>query len=231
MKSCMPFVYAAAFAVGISLLFITLFQQGAFAAGNDATSVIQDPCAGAGSLLSILDRPTVSDSSCAVKPGIVVLEAGAQDNFYNPGGLKSEQWIYPYAEIRVGLPDNNEIKFFPPNYNILSYPGSNMPSVNGYNDSGIGFKHEFGYTRNLTYSADVLVTFPSGTNGFQNYGTGITLNGQFTYSLTNALSVQFAPGISSLTAPSDTGHPHRFFSFNPDFVAAYQFNPSLQAYG
>ncbi len=193
--------------------------------------VVSDPCAENGALLSILDRPTVSDSSCVVKPGKVVIEAGMQDFFFNNQGVKSEQVAYPYAEIRAGLPGNNEIKFFPPNYNILTYPGFNIPPSSGYDDSGIGFKHEFGYTQNLTYSADVLVAFPSGTNGFQNYGTDFTVNGQFTYSLTDALSVQFAPGISSLTALSGNGNPRRFFSFNPDFVAAYQFTSMFQLYG
>ncbi|MCL4427680.1 MAG: hypothetical protein M1276_01610 [Deltaproteobacteria bacterium] len=49
--------------------------------------------------------------------------------------------------------------------------------------------------------------------------------------MTNALSVEFAPGISSFTKLSGGGNPHRFFSFNPDFVAGYQFTPSFQLYG
>ena len=49
--------------------------------------------------------------------------------------------------------------------------------------------------------------------------------------MTDALSVEFAPGVSSFTSLSGNGSPHRFFSFNPDFVAAYQFTPSFQLYG
>jgi len=229
MKNNRQFFLFQVFIIGAAI-FSFLHLTAVFAAGNDS-DVIPDPCAGQVALLSILDRPTVSDSSCTVKPGKAVLETGIQDTFMNGRGVKSEQYTYPYAEIRAGLPGNNEIKFFPPNYNILTYPGSNLPSVSGYDDSGIGFKHEFGYTKNLTYSADILITFPSGTNGFQNYGTDVTVNGQFTYALTDALSVEFAPGISSLTSLSDNGNPQRFFSFNPDFVAAYQFNPSFQLYG
>ena len=222
--------YSALFFAAVVFAVISGFLSVVSEAGGFPPAV-SDPCAGNGALLSILDRPTVSDSSCAVKPGKVVLEAGMQDSFFNSQGVKSEQVEYPYAEIRAGIPGNNEIKFFPPNYDVLTYPGSRLPSSSGYDDSGIGFKHEFGYTRHFVYSADVLVTFPSGTNGFQNYGTDITVNGQFTYSLTDALSVQFAPGMSSFTMLSDNGSPRRFFSFNPDFVAAYQFTPSFQLYG
>lgn len=213
------------------LAVIFCFLSPVLSADGKQPIVVSDPCAGNGALLSILDRPTVSDSSCVVKPGMAVLEDGVQDTIFNDLGVKSEQVNYPEAELRIGLPDNNEFKIFPPNYNLLSYPGSNISSVSGYNDSGIGFKHEFGYNENTVSAADILITFPSGTNGFQNYGTDITVNGQFTYSLTDALSVEFAPGMSSFTMLSYNGSPHRFFSFNPDFVAAYQFIPSFQLYG
>lgn len=216
--------------IGVTVICQFLACGCVFADGSNSAG-ISDPCSGRGSLLSILDRPTVSDSSCSVKPGKVVLETGAEDILSDAEGGSASQWIYPYAELRIGLKGNNEIKFFPPNYNILSYPGNSLPSSNGFSDAGIGFKHEFGYTENLTYSADVLATFPSGSGGFQNYGTDFTLNGQLTYALTDGLSVEFAPGFSSSTSLSGDGSPHRFLSFNPDIVAVYQFNPFFQAYG
>lgn len=188
-------------------------------------SVIPDPCGGSGELLSVF-----SVSSCVVKPGQVLLEGEVQKDFFNNEGGNSVSVSYPQAEIRVGIPEGNEIKLFPPGYNMLEYPGSGASAVSGYGDSGIGFKHEFGYTDKTISAADIIVTFPSGTGGFQNYGTDVTVNAMLTYAVTEKLSVLSYLGMSSLTGMDNGGMVHRFFSFNPDMVFSYQPAGDFSAY-
>ncbi|MCL4427681.1 MAG: hypothetical protein M1276_01615 [Deltaproteobacteria bacterium] len=98
--------------ISVTAISYFLYLPSAVFAADGNSLAIPDPCVSNGAPLSILDRPTVSDSSCAVKPGKVVVETGMQDNFYNTDGVKLEQFTYPYAEIRIGLPGDNEIKFF-----------------------------------------------------------------------------------------------------------------------
>ncbi len=207
-------------------ILVFLILQLWFAASAYAGAVVKDPCAGKNSLLTL-----VSVSSCSAKEGMILLELGVQSDMLKVGGIKSKIISYPDSEIRIGIPGNNEIKLVLPNYNIQSYAGGGMPSMSGYDDFGIGFKHEFGYTENTIYAAEITVTFPSGNGGFQNYGTDMTGKGILTYSPTKALSVELIPGISSFTRLSDNGHISRFFGFNPDVVATYQFKDALQAYG
>ncbi len=84
---------------------------------EDSTNAeIQNPCGGPSALLAILDRPTVSDSACAVPLGQVVLELGYQHaDVRGIGGGRADN--YPQAELRFGLPGNNEFKILPSNYN------------------------------------------------------------------------------------------------------------------
>ena len=188
-------------------------------------SVITDPCGGSGELLSVFDA-----SSCVIELGQVLLEDGLQENFTGGEGVKSLLFSYPQTVIRIGIPEGGEIKLFPPSYNILEYPGSGASAVSGYGDSGIGFKHEFGYTDKTISAADVIVTFPSGTGGFQNYGTDVTVNAMLTYAVTEKLSVLSYLGMSSLTGMDNGGMVHRFFSFNPDMVFSYQPAGDFSAY-
>ena len=113
-------------------------------------SGISDPCAGPASLLDLLDRPTVGDSACVVKPGYAVLEAGWAR--YTIFGQSGHAFGYPQGELRFGLPDQNEFVFLPPNISrqVTHMPGGGSQTIAGGSASVVGIKHEFGY--NLTSS-------------------------------------------------------------------------------
>jgi hypothetical protein len=73
-----------------------------------------NPCRGPGSLLALLNRPTVSDSSCTVAAGRVMVEGGWQRlNLYEVPGGRSVN--YPEFEFSFGLPHRTEIVVLPPN--------------------------------------------------------------------------------------------------------------------
>ena len=62
---------------------------------------VSDPCAGPSSLLALLDRPTVGDSACVVKPGDAVLETGWAR--YTLFGQSGHALGYPQGEDRKSV--------------------------------------------------------------------------------------------------------------------------------
>jgi hypothetical protein len=78
-----------------------------------AEAVDNDPCLGPTALLSIVDRPSNSDSACAVPFRQAVVEMGVQYAKLNGSGTGVS---VPEPELRVGLPWKNELFILLPNY-------------------------------------------------------------------------------------------------------------------
>jgi len=196
------------------------------------TSLVQDPCAGPSELLAMLDRPTVGDSACAVPLGRAVLEAGIQRGMLSgtPGGRFV---TVPDAELRLGLPDQSELVWLPPN---LQYQhndagsGSAAGSTHGFGATTVGLKHEIGYSAHWQETIEDLVTLPSGSLLYGSDGWGNAVSGIVSYSPGGPFGLSLMLGISSQTAPTAAGGA-RFNSINPDVVATWLLNPRLQFYG
>lgn len=202
--------------VFVIFLLITFFPSLSYA------EKIPDPCEG---LLALIDRPTIGNSPCAVKPGKILVESGmAYARIYPDHG---NLFLFPQGELRFGLPLNNELIIATPDYINTHYP--HLPKQTGYNATLLGLKHEFPYTEKWIYALEGLLTLPSGSPVFGEAGTGYTLNALITYNITPTFS--FAPlfGISSVTTSSQAG-AHRFFYFIPDLLVIWLLNPRLQVY-
>jgi hypothetical protein len=189
-----------------------------------------DPCAASkiSALLSLLDRPTVSDSACAVPTGYFVLEMGYQhSNVRGAGG----GWVdnYPQAELRYGLPGGNEFKVLASNYN-RQRTGIPAAASSGLSATSIGFKHELGYTSKWLGSLEAILTLPSGNNVFGSRGTGASFNGIVAYSLTDQIGLSLQLGVSSQTEPESAGGG-RFTSFTQFLTATWNPLERLQFYG
>lgn len=108
--------------------------------GVRADDDIQDSCSGSSALLAILDRPTVSDSACVVQYGQAVLEAGYEHaDLTGAGGGTADN--FPAAELRLGLPGNNEFVLLPPNDNLQHIPSS--PHLQGFSATMVDIKRGF----------------------------------------------------------------------------------------
>ncbi len=183
-------------------------------------SPVPDPCAGRSGLLAQLDRPTVADSVCAVKPGRVIVEAGYAHSNTTAGASENA----PQAEIRFGLADGNEFVLLPPN---MTYRPGNT-SRTSYSSTTIGLKHEWGYTRHWSYAGEVLLTTPApGNTSPSSLGWGEAVNGIVSYSITSDVAVGLMLGA---TAQYDR-YGQRYTSINPDFTATWLLNPRWQLYG
>lgn len=186
-----------------------------------------DPCDG---LLATLDRPTVADSPCVVKPGHVLAELGYQ-NAVLEGTNVGHLSLFPQAELRYGLPDGWELKLFPPNYMTSIFRSSvGGGQISGFGDTGFGAKHEFGTFGGFTVAADARIVLPTGNRAFSDGGVEANAQGIVGYNITPQLGISGMLGVSTLTNRGGDGNVSRFTSVNPDVVVTYQFIDRLQAY-
>lgn len=192
---------------------------------------VQDPCAGPGALLALIDRPTVGDSACVVPTGKVLLESGVTR--YVPDGTSGYSLGYPQIEWRFGLPANNELVLLPPNLNrvITPLPGGGSQTISGGNASVVGLKHEFGYNSQWQWAGETLVTLPSGSPDFGSAATGYAVNGIVSDNLTPVFSLTLMLGVTHLAAPANIQSGAYFWSLNPDLVASWQTSERFQIYG
>jgi hypothetical protein len=217
-------------AVGISLgLLVALATCGR---ANAEEGAIEDPCSGPSALLAVLDRPTVSDSACAVAKGQFVLEMGYQHAYLRgPGGGTADN--FPEAEVRVGLPGSNEFVLLPSNYNrqrTRAFSGGPEQKTDGLSAVTLGLKHELGYTRHWLGAVEALFTLPSGGSAFGSRGLGAAFNGIVDYAVSDQIGLSLQLGVSSQTDPAFSGG-RRFTSFTSNLVSTWQPMERLQFYG
>ena len=187
-------------------------------------------CSGASALLAILDRPTIGDSSCVVPQGMTVLEAGATLGRLYPGPAGALD-TGPNLELRRGLPGNSELVWLPPNFQYQrrdARGGARARTESGFGATTAGIKHEFGATRHWQWTAETLVTLPSGDGRFGSHGLGAAVNAIVSYD-SGRLGMSLMLGVSSQTEPTRAGGG-RYQSLNPDFVVTWQTGPALQFY-
>ncbi len=191
---------------------------------------VSDPCAGPDALLDLLDRPTVGDSACVVKPGDAVLETGWAR--YTLLGQSGHALGYPQGELRFGLPDQNEFVFLPPNLNrqVASMPGGGSQTIAGGSASVVGIKHEFGYNARWIWAGETLFTLPSGSPTYGSAATGYAVNGIVGYSLTSSVALTLMLGVTHLAQPANIQAGAYYWSVNPDLVLTWETTENLQFY-
>ncbi|MFI5293554.1 MAG: transporter [Thermodesulfovibrionales bacterium] len=218
-------VYLHFISITAFLAVVVFFSPCSYVYAEGPEVAVPNPCAGPAALLALLDGPTVSDSACVVPFGHVILETDVQRAYLRaPGGTADN---YPEAELRIGLPGNNEFVFLPPNYNRQRARYS--PASSGLSAVTTGIKHEIGYTTKWLGAVEALFTLPSGGAAFGSQGLGAALNGILTYSLTAAIGLSLQVGVSSQTEPGLAGG-RRFTSLTSNLVATWQPIPKLEFY-
>lgn len=189
------------------------------------------PCSGPSRLLGVVDRPTAADSACVVPQGMADIEAGATvGNLYGAAG--GEFQSFPNLALRWGLPGNSEVVWLPPSFQrqqVDAGPGAAAGTTRGFGPTTIGVKHELSYTENWLWTAEALVTLPSGDSIYGSHGLGGAVNAILAYG-NGPLGVSLMVGATSQTEPAAAGG-QRFHSFNPDLVMTWAAASSLQLYG
>lgn len=173
--------------------------------------------------LALINRPTIAESACTVPDKHLVTELGYQ---YETLPLKNNLQNYPEAQLRLGLPANNEISVYLPNY-VDQSPLSRK----GLSPTIASFKHMINYGKNWAFSLSGLISPPSGSGVYGNQGWDGTINGVVSYNLTKNLSFTALLGISSLTLSKFAVGKKRYTSINPDGYLTLSLLDNLQLFG
>lgn len=180
-----------------------------------------DPCRGKGMMLTLINRPSFSDSACTVPLKKLLLEGGFQNQQIIEGGTQINA---PELSIRLGLSKNSEFVINPSNYiHQTIYPFS------GTTPTWLGVKYRIYYNKNWVITGEGLFSPPSGNKAFGSRHVEGTINGIIFHEINENFSWQFQMGISELSDPQISGS-HRYQSFNPDFVMSYTFKQKIDMY-
>ena len=180
-----------------------------------------DVCGGPSQILALVNRPTISDSPCAVPNRQGMVELG-----YQRLALPANGWAqnFPETEFRFGLPMASEWFVLMPNHvQQNSYPSSGLTATS------VGLKHQLRTTKTWVLSLDGLLTTPSGSEAYGSQGLGGVINLIGNRSLNPFVSITAQLGLSSQTEPAQRGGG-RFSSFNPDVFLTWVLTDALQTY-
>jgi hypothetical protein len=187
-----------------------------------AETAIPDPCAG--SLLAIIDRPTVADNPCVVPPSNIVIEGGVQRSTSRYGGWSVN---FPEAIVRAGFGEQNELVIAVPNYYRQN---GTSPYLAGVGAAIVGLKHELGYTEHWLGAVEALATLPSGSTAFGSQGLGGAVNGVVSNSVSENVGLSLMLGVSSQSLSAASGGS-RYVSVNPDLVVTWSPKDGVQLFG
>ena len=187
------------------------------AAGPAFGEPVDDPCS---NFLSLVNRPNAADSPCTIPNGHFDMEMGYQYQNNYPTG---QGYNLPQANVRIGLPGNNELGL------LMNYNHQNISPSSGWNAPQVGLKHEIGYNDTWLEAVEGYITLPTGSAAFGSQSVGGTVNGIVTYSMNSAVSATLMLGLSSLTNPNFSGG-QRYTSINPYVVFSWQITEDKNLY-
>jgi hypothetical protein len=174
-----------------------------------APSPPPDPC---GSLLSIVNRPTVTTGVCTVRTGHFDVETGYTNTTTSGiGGGSSAN--YPQGLIRIGTANPHfDVELGPPSAETSSV---GEPTVTGSSDVSVGAKYEIGYSSAADWGVNGLITFPTGSPAFSAGDPQFTgsLNGAYT--VNSVLGIAGSLSFNALSGLNQSGAPQSYFAFIP----------------
>src|SRR5579871_3644730 len=185
-------------------------------------SAPSDPC---GSLLSIVNRPTVSTGVCTVRTGHIELENGYTNTTTTgtPGGSSA---LYPQSLLRVGTFDPHlDFEFGFPNAETSSV---GEPRVTGSTDISLASKYELGYSASGDWGIYGAVTIPTGTKAFSAGNAQFTGDLDGAYTINSEFSLAGTLSFNALSGANAAGLPQSYFAFIPslELSAALPGGPS-----
>jgi hypothetical protein len=197
-------------------------RAGAQAAPSPSPSSPAEPC---GSILSIVNRPTVTTGVCTVRTGHFVLENG-YTNITTSGAGDGSNAYYPQSLLRIGTADPHlDFEFGFPSYETSSVGGS---TVTGTGDVSIGTKYELGYSSNALWGVYGAITYPTGSKAFTAGNAEFTGDLNAAYTINSEFGLAGGSSFNALSAANAAGTPQSYFCFIPslELSAALPGGPS-----
>lgn len=204
------------------MLFAVVAVIAASPSPSPAPSAPSDPC---GSILSIVNRPTVSTGVCTVRTGHFDLENG-YTNTTTTGAGGGSNANYPQSLLRIGTADPHlDFEFGFPSYETSSV---GQPTVRGASDVSLATKYELGYNSNALWGVYGAITFPTGTKAFSAGNAQFTGDINGGYTINSEFSLAGTLSFNALSASNAAGAPQSYFAFIPslELTAALPGGPS-----
>lgn len=186
------------------------------------TTPVPDPC---GSLLSIVNRPTVTTGICTVRTGHSLLENGYTNTTTSGAGGGSSA-IYPQSVLRIGTVDPHlDFEFGFPSAETSSV---GQPTVTGTSDVSLATKYELGYTANADWGVYGAITYPTGSKAFTAGNAEFTGNFSGAYTINSEFSLAGTLSFNALSGTNAGGVAQSYFAFIPslELSAALPGGPS-----
>jgi hypothetical protein len=191
-------------------------------AASPTPAAPSDPC---GSILSIVNRPTVSTGVCTVRTGHFDVETG-YTNTTTTGAGGGSNANYPQALIRFGTANPHvDLEFSPPSYETTTV---GVPFTTGSSDVGLGMKAELGFSANADWGANIAVAFPTGSRAFTAGNAQFTGNFNGAYTINSEFSLAGTLSFNALSGTNAAGAAQSYFAFIPslELSAALPGGPS-----
>ncbi|MGC1380293.1 MAG: hypothetical protein WA814_04635 [Candidatus Baltobacteraceae bacterium] len=222
-------VALATFALGVGLTSAATFGQASPATSTSpsptaspAPTAPSDPC---GSILSIVNRPTVTTGVCTVRTGHFTFENGYSNT--TTSGVGGGSGVnYPQSLIRIGTADPHfDIELGPPSYETTSV---GTPRISGSSDVNLGAKYELGYSSNADWGVNGVVTFPTGSRAFSAGNAQFTGNFNGAYTINSEFALAGTLSFNAFSAFNSGGVAQSYFCFLPslELTAALPGGPS-----
>ena len=215
--------------LGAALAWPSAFTAGTAVAGPAAApspsptpSVPSDPC---GSILSIVNRPTVSTGVCTVRTGHFDVENG-YTNTTTRGVVGGSNAIYPQSLVRIGTADPHlDFEFGLPSYETSSV---GQPTVTGSSDVSLATKYELGYSSNADWGVYGAITYPTGSRAFTAGSAQFTGDFDWGYTINSEFGLAGTLSFNALSGANSAGVAQSYFAFIPslEFSAALPGGPS-----
>lgn len=185
-------------------------------------SAPSDPC---GSLLSVVNRPTVTTGVCTVRTRHFDLENG-YTNTTTTGVGGGSSVIYPQSLLRIGTADPHlDFEFGFPSRQSSSV---GQPSLTGSSDISLATKYELGYTSSADWGLYGAITYPTGSKDFTAGNAQFTGDFDWGYTIDSELSLSGTLSFNALSGPNAEGVAQSYFAFIPslELSAALPGGPS-----
>jgi hypothetical protein len=181
------------------------FAQATPSPAPSASPGPSDPC---GSILSIVNRPTIGTGVCTVRTGRVAVETGWL-NTMTTGNSAAKTAMYGISLLRFGTDDPHlDLEVTPPNAMRTS-------SVTGVSDTSIGAKYELGYDANAVWGVNAQLTLPTGSKAFTAGGPQYIANFNWGYTINSVMGLSGTVGMNEFSGVNAAGISESYFSFVP----------------
>lgn len=184
-------------------------------------SQANDICANPNDISFLVNRPANAVSPCTVPKGHFLPESGYQRHNWSTGSYAN---IFPFTQLRLGLPKDTEIYTYLPTYTgNKAYPYSGITTVS------IGGKHTFWEQGPFIFTVDGMLILPGGSAQYGSQSIGEHLNGVFSYTIDSRWNFLFMLSIYNQGQPAIDNNL-RYSGIGPDFVLSYLFTPKMTVY-